>query len=375
MDRLDELVRSHDACAYVIYASSADPDMRYLTGFSVTDPVIFLKKPGEHGILIVPDMEAQRASHESNATVITRTQAGLQDIMKEEKDLTRAYALMIHQIAGGPIVVPSTMQIGFARALEEQDLLFIDTNTVRTMRARKTATEVAAIQEVQKVTEEAMDRAIRCIRGSVIQGDYLYRDGTQLTSEMIKQEIHMSLFRHGCSASDTIVSGGDDTALPHAAGFGPLPANKPIIIDIFPRSEKTGYYADMTRTISKGRPEPAIIEMYDTVRDVSEDTQAAVRSGMMGSDVHQKALDLFEDAGYGHNKEGFIHSLGHGVGLQVHELPNISLSGGLLETGNVITIEPGLYYPGVGGIRLEDMGLVQDDHFENWTQYHKELVL
>lgn len=375
MDELDNLVRSHNASAYVIYASSADPDMRYLSGFSVTDPVVFLKKPEVQGILIVPDMEESRAVYESCARVITRTMAGFHDIMQEEKDITRAYARMIHQIAGGSVVVPSTMQVGLAHALEEFDRLFIDTDTVSLMRARKTSTEITAIQQVQAATNKAMDRAIRYIKGSSIQGDYLYHNGTPLTSEMIKQEIQITLFHHGCIGSDTIVSGGNDTAHPHATGSGILPAFKPIIIDIFPRSEKTGYHSDMTRTISKGRPDSAVIEMYNTVRDVLQDAEAAVRSGIRGSDLYQRALDIFDNAGYGHNKEGFIHSLGHGVGLEVHELPTLSRSGELLKTGHVITLEPGLYYPGIGGVRIEDIGLVKEDHFENWTHYNKELVV
>jgi len=375
MDELDKLVRSHNASAYVIYASSVDPDMRYLTGFSSTDPVVFLKKPDMQGILIVPDMEERRAVKESGATVISRTIAGFHEIFQEENNITRAYARMIHAIAGGPVVVPSTMQIGLARALEERDHLYIDTDTVRVMRARKTSTEITAIQQVQAATNEAMDRAIRYIKGSSVQGEYLYHDGTPLTSEILKREIQITLFDHGCTGLDSIVSGGDDTALPHATGSGILPAFKPIIIDIFPLSEKTGYHSDMTRTISKGKPDPAVIEMYHAVRDVLQDAEDAVRNGISGADLYQRAVDFFDNAGYGHNKEGFTHSLGHGVGLSVHELPTLSRSGEVLETGNVITLEPGLYYPGIGGVRIEDIGLVRDDHFENWTHYNKELVV
>lgn len=376
MDSLDSLLSSMGASAYLLYASSADPGMRYLTGFSTTDPVLFLKKPGERGILIVSDMEAERASRESDAVVLSRTGAGMQEILTEETDHTRAYARLIHGIAGGPVVVPPTTQVWLVRALEEFERVYVDsTDTVSHMRARKTASEMQAIRQVQAAADDAMARAVHCIRNATISKDYLSHTGEPLTSERIRQEIQMTLLRHGCYAHGTIVSAGPDTALPHATGSGPLPAHVPIIIDIFPMSEKTGYYADMTRTVVKGEPVFEICTMYETVRNVAEKTEAAVHGGVFGSDLYQMAVDLFAEAGYGNRTKGFIHSLGHGVGLQVHELPALSSSGDLLEAGNVITLEPGLYYPGTGGVRLEDLGCVGPDGFVNWTRCPKELIL
>ncbi|MBN1168107.1 MAG: aminopeptidase P family protein [Methanospirillaceae archaeon] len=376
MDDLDDCITSCNASAFLVYASSTDPHMRYLTGFSSTDPVLFLKKPGERGILIVPDMEAERASRESDATVLSRTGSGLQDILQTEKDLKRGYALLINRIAGGPVVVPPNMQVWLVRALEELDPVYVDAeDTVLHLRARKTARECTAIRDVQAATTEAMERAVHCIRKAKIKGDYLYCNGKPLTSEWIRQEIQMTLFCHGCIARDTIVSAGPDTALPHATGKGPLPAHAPIIIDIFPSSEKTGYYADMTRTVARGEPDPEICTMYETVRHVIGKVESAVHAGVSGSDLYQMAVDLFRETGYRDRKGGFIHSLGHGVGLSVHELPALSPAGTMLESGNVITIEPGLYYPGTGGVRIEDMGCVQPNHFENWTHYPKELIV
>jgi len=187
--------------------------------------------------------------------------------------------------------------------------------------------------------------------------------------------MHTVLLAHGCRGVDTIVSCGPETALPHNTGSGPLLENEPIVIDIFPRDELSGYYADMTRTVVKGEPSPEIREMYDAVRDAKTLAAAEVRAGAAGADLYNAVVEFFRDRGYESDTRGFIHSLGHGVGLEVHEEPSLGPRGGALAVGNVVTIEPGLYYPGTGGVRLEDMGAVTETDFDRFTQYEEELTL
>ncbi|NLA39144.1 MAG: M24 family metallopeptidase, partial [Methanomicrobiales archaeon] len=141
------------------------------------------------------------------------------------------------------------------------------------------------------------------------------------------------------------------------------------------QDELTGYHADMTRTVVKGEPSPAIREMYEAVRDAKALSASRVRAGVPGADLYQAVVDLFHDRGYESGTQGFIHSLGHGVGLEVHEEPSLGPGGGALAAGNVITIEPGLYYPGTGGVRLEDMGAVTETGFDRFTQYGEELIV
>jgi Xaa-Pro aminopeptidase len=158
-------------------------------------------------------------------------------------------------------------------------------------------------------------------------------------------------------------------------GTGPLKSDEPIIIDLFPVEEKSGYYADMTRTVVKGDPSPEIREMFDTLLDAKHLGISLVKAGVSGADIHLAVVDFFKDHGYESNTRGFVHNLGHGVGLQVHELPTVGPAGKALVSGNVITIEPGLYYPGIGGVRLEDIGVVTAKGFENFTIFPEDLVL
>jgi Xaa-Pro aminopeptidase len=187
------------------------------------------------------------------------------------------------------------------------------------------------------------------------------------------------LLDFGCETEEVIVSCGKDTANPHGTTSGPLRANEPIILDIFPRSKKKRYFADMTRTVIHGEASKELIKMYEAVRTAQEKAIGMIKSGISASSVHNAVCETFEKLGYdtykSGSKVGFIHSTGHGVGLDVHELPSIGESDVLLETGNVITIEPGLYYPETGGIRLEDMVLVTENGCENLTSLEKKFEI
>ncbi len=144
---------------------------------------------------------------------------------------------------------------------------------------------------------------------------------------------------------------------------------------MFPRDEATGYYADMTRTVSKGKPDRQIIDMYEAVKEAQQIGISRIKAGVSGADAHTAVVDYFKSRGYESDTRGFIHNLGHGVGLQVHELPTIGAAGTILEEGFVVTVEPGLYYPGVGGIRLEDMGAVRAKKFADFTKFEENLIV
>ena len=375
MDPLSDAIEKRGADSYVVYASSRDADMRYLTRFTTSDPFVFFKKPGEKGTIIISQMETGRASRESTAVIMTRAQAGLPEIMKTEKDPWRATAKMIAGQAGKKILVPPNFPLALAKALGNYCSVAVDKGTVLSLRAKKNRSEIRMLKNVQKVTEKAMGLAVSMIHNASVKKDILYYDGKPLTSERIKFAMHSLLLEHECSAVDSIVSFGEDTAIPHMTGSGPIPANEPIVIDIFPFEEKTGYYADMTRTVSKGEPSPEIIDMYDALYEAKRIGISKVKAGISGAAVHQSVVDFFKERGYESNTRGFIHNLGHGVGLQVHELPTVGPSGTALKAGNVITIEPGLYYPGIGGVRLEDIGAVTSRGFDKFTTFPEELVV
>ena len=375
MDHLSRAIQKNGADAYVVYASSRDADMRYLSRFTTSDPFVFFKKPGETGTIIISQMETGRASLESPAAIMTRAAAGLPEIMKTEKDPYRAAAKMIASQVGKKILVPSNFPIALAQALGEYCSVSVDKGTVAKLRAKKSRYEIQCLKRVQAVTEGAMGIAVAMIRKSKVKKDALWIDAKPLTSEMIRFAMHSYLLEHECSATDTIVSCGNDAAIPHMKGTGQLRANEPIVIDIFPFDEKSGYYSDMTRTVSKGKPSDEVADMFDALYAAKQRAMSTVKAGVSGAELHQGVVDYFKERGYESDTKGFVHNLGHGVGLQIHELPVVGPAGLNLESGNVITIEPGLYYPGVGGVRLEDIGAVTKSGFDRFTHFSEDLVL
>ena len=221
-----------------------------------------------------------------------------------------------------------------------------------------------------------MRKAVDLIAGSRPRGDMLFYQDQPLLSEQVRSIIEVSLIEDACETMDTIVAGGADAADPHARGVGPLPANAPIVIDIFPRSKVSRYYADMTRTVLKGEASLEVSEIYDAVRQAQDVGLKGIRSGVPGKEVHSSVSQIFRELGFPETEGcGFTHSTGHGVGLDVHEKPSLSETGETLQTAQVVTVEPGLYYPQIGGVRLEDLVVVTEKGCENLTRFEKKLVL
>jgi Xaa-Pro aminopeptidase len=376
MNALDEALREKGAAAYVAYGSSADADIRYLTRFRVTDPLVYIKKRAEPGTIVVSSMEYERAKRESTAQVISRNEAGYFDFLKEDPSHRgKATARMIAALTGGTILVPPQFPYALGKELEALSSVSVEREAVTGMRAIKSSEEMNHLRKVQKATERTMKTVLSMLKKSTPKGDTLvYRDRT-LTSEGVKVAIQKQLIGQGCIARDTIVSCGPDTALPHLTGKGPLRPDEPIIIDIFPQNEESGYFADMTRTVVKGEPSDEINDMYRAVMEAQSRAASRIRAGIIGADLQQDVVDFFKERGYESNSQGFMHNLGHGVGLEVHEAPVLGSGGGLLCTGNVVTIEPGLYYREYGGVRLEDMGAVTDQGYDRFTRCEETLIL
>ena len=375
MDALDRALKKSGASAYVMAGSSDYADMRYLTRFITTDPIIYIRKVGERGWIIVSQMEYTRAQQEAATMVMTRADAGLFGILEEEKDRWRALARMVGGLAGGKVLIPADLPYALGCHLDQLTGVITDRGTVALMRAKKSRSEVSTIEKVQRSAEQAMLHAIDCIRRSKARNSMLWLDGKPLTSERIRSDMHTLLMHRGCSAKDTILSCGRDTAVPHTKGTGTLCEGEPIVIDIFPRNEHTGYYSDMARTVVKGEPSLEISEMFDAVKAAQDLAASIMKPGISGEEVHQAVVDLFASQGYGTKGEGFIHNLGHGVGLEVHELPSLGPGGDALCRGNVVTNEPGLYYETTGGVRLEDIGVITRTGYRDFTVFPRELVV
>ena len=195
---------------------------------------------------------------------------------------------------------------------------------------------------------------------------------------MCKGFINATIAGLGGMARHTIVAGGNQGCDPHEAGHGPLRAHQPIILDIFPRDCTTGYWGDITRTVVRGRASEPVKRMYVAVFKAQELAFQQLRAGVNGQEIHDAILRLFRENGFTTGRrngrmQGFFHGTGHGLGLEIHEPPRVSAVDATLRAGHVVTVEPGLYYRGVGGVRLEDVAVIQPHGARNLTKFPKML--
>jgi Xaa-Pro aminopeptidase len=246
----------------------------------------------------------------------------------------------------------------------------------------KTPAETREIQKAQQAAEAGVAAAIQVLRDSTIRLDRtLWWNGAKLTSQILKLQISVAVLGHGCVASRTIVACGEQGVDPHQEGSGLLKAHQPIIIDVFPRSQRSGYWGDITRTVVKGRASDRLKAQYQAVYGAQQLALKEIRPGISGREVHQKVVDYFERQGFvtgiiRGRMQGFFHGTGHGVGLEIHEAPRLSGKGDdCLRPGHVVTVEPGLYYAGTGGVRLEDLVVVTPTGIRNLTRFPKYLEI
>jgi len=391
MDRdfadLDDHLADTGVDGYLLDADSEDPDQYYLSGFDAPDPFVTLYDGGVH-LLFGRSLEYGRAVREAEAATVSRgSDYGYDEHVEAHGRVdgwhrTLAAFLDDHDVAA--VATPPRFPLGTADGLRDQGVAVAadDESVLTELRARKTDREVEHVRTAQEANEAAMARAESLLAEATVDGDgTLHLDGDPLTSERVRAEIEITLLRHGCALDETIVACGRDAADPHERGSGPLRVGEPIIIDIFPRDKETKYHADMTRTFCRGEPSDRLREWYDVTAAAKAAALDTVEPGVTGEAVHDAACAVYEDAGHPTQRAdpttetGFIHSTGHGVGLAVHELPRLGRGGAALEPGHVVTVEPGLYDPEVGGVRLEDIVVVTEDGYENLTDYDQELVV
>ncbi len=385
LSALDSALDTMDVDGFLIDADSTDSDQLYLSGFDAPDPFVTLYADGIH--LLVSSLEYGRAQKEGNAESVSRMSdydyfSKIAEYGSEEAEY-RVLAEFLDDKGVESVAVPSRFPVGIADGLRERDITVRpdETAVITGIRATKTDEEVEHIRVAQKANEASMHAAEDLISAATVEDGVLHYDDEPLTSERVKEEIEVTLLRHGAALDETIVACGSAGADPHNRGSGPLDADESIIIDIFPRDKTSKYHADMTRTFVKGEPSAEIQEYYELTHEAFDAAFDALEPGATGEEVHAAVCDVYEDAGYDtlrsnpNAETGFIHSTGHGVGLDVHELPKVSPSGGELKPGHIVTIEPGLYDPEVGGVRIEDIAVVTEDGYENLTDYPIELIV
>ncbi|MBA3652448.1 MAG: aminopeptidase P family protein, partial [Chthoniobacterales bacterium] len=277
-------------------------------------------------------------------------------------------------------IVPANFPLGFARELESQKIRLQPTNGLFWPgREAKSESELRLMRKALEITEGGMARGIEVLKSSKPgKAQKLEWSGKVLTSELLRAEIDTAVLRAGGLPANTIVAGGDQACDPHERGHGPLKANSLIIIDIFPRSAASGYYGDLTRTVLRGRASNEQRRLWETVNEGQALALKKMKPGIDGLKLHKEVKQFFADSGYptelrDGRQTGFFHGTGHGLGLEIHEHPRFQKT--VLKLGQALTVEPGLYYPGVGGVRTEDVVAITKNGIRMLSRFENELEL
>jgi Xaa-Pro aminopeptidase len=371
---------NNKATRLIVAASETDPDMLYATKFWAPDPFIFLERNGKR-TLVLSDLEIDRGRKQAKAdefVIFSRLEHEVQGKSKKAPPYEKVLAHFLRKRGIRSAVVPSNFPLGYAQELAANKIHVQATNGLFwPEREAKSDKEIEMIGRALRITETGLKRAIEVLKASKPgAGKRLRWSGKTLTSEMLRAEIDSAILRAGGIPTGTIVAGGDQACDPHERGFGPLYANSLIILDVFPRDAKTGYFGDLTRTVLRGRAGEAQRNLWDTVKAGQALALKKIKAGVDGMTIHKAIQELFAERGFPTEvrkgrRVGFFHGTGHGLGLEIHEHPRLQKV--TLKDRQVLTVEPGLYYPGLGGVRLEDVVVVTKNSCRMLSRFPKQL--
>lgn len=365
----------------LIYASSDESaDMLYATKFAAPDAFLFLQQRGKRAI-VLSDLEIDRGKKQAiidEVLSLSAIEGPLEKRLKTKPTIEETIAHFLRQRRIRRAEVPADFPLGLAHQLAKRKI------TLNPMegpfwsdREFKTPEEIKQIEQAIRITEIGLARAIEVLKAAEIRPKSRLRwAGQWLTSEILRGEIDSAIVRAGGVPVNTIVAGGEQACDPHERGSGPLLANSLIILDVFPRDAKTGYYGDLTRTLVRGRASENQRKLWQAVLDGQRYALENIRVGESGKMLQERVAEMFAANGYPTEIRdgrwvGFFHGLGHGLGLEIHESPRIARTD--FKCGQVLTVEPGLYFPGLGGVRHEDDGVVTERGFKVLSRFPKEL--
>ncbi|MDL5047526.1 Xaa-Pro peptidase family protein [Oscillatoria amoena NRMC-F 0135] len=276
------------------------------------------------------------------------------------------------------VEVPPDFPLRLAEELNERGIWLETADRIFPEREFKKPAEVKAIVAALRMTEAGLRAGINLLRAARIEGRHLVAEGRVLTSERVRAEIDAAIVRLGGLPAHTIVAGGKQACDPHERGSGPLRPHQTIILDVFPRDQKSGYYGDMTRTVVRGRANETVKAMYAAVLEGQKYALRKLRPGADGNTIHEHVKNLFAERGFPTKikkgrQSGFFHGTGHGIGLEIHETPRFSQT--TFKSGQVITVEPGLYDRDIGGVRIEDVALVTRTGHRVLSDFPKQLEI
>jgi Xaa-Pro aminopeptidase len=383
MDSEHRMSRRKDKAALLIVAvSETDPDMLYATKFFAPDPFIFLQKNGKRTV-VLSDLEIDRGRKQAKAdefVMFSQLEREVQGKSKKAPPYEKVLAHFLRKRGIRSAIVPSNFPLSYAQELTANKIRVRATNGLFwSEREAKSEKEVEMIGRALRITETGLERAIEVLKASKPgAGKRLRWSGKPLTSEMLRAEIDSTILRAGGIPTGTIVAGGDQACDPHERGFGPLYANSLIVLDVFPRDAKTGYFGDMTRTVLRGRASDAQRKLWETVKAGQTLALKEIKAGVDGMAIHKAIQKFFAERGFPTEirkgrRVGFFHGTGHGLGLEIHEHPRLQKV--TLKARQVLTVEPGLYYPGLGGARQEDVVVVTKTGCKILSRFPKRLEI
>ena len=385
---LDAILAEKGAESLLLYSESfKNSNMYYLTKFLAPDPFIFFKKVDTDPVIVVNQMEYPRAQKQSIVKdVRSYFDYKYLEVVKTAKEPHLGTMKFIANVtkkelgADTKVCVPHNFPAMAADILREEGLTIKPMfDIVEKARETKDADEINEIRAVQAVAEEVTAEAIDLIANADVDANgILIVKKEPLTVGKVKSFLGHQFLDHGfVMEEDIIVACGPKGSDPHYFGDPQdvLKANQPIILDICPRSVQKRYWTDMTRTIVKGKASDKVRKMFNAVLEARNASIDAIQAGTLGSNVYNVCCDVLEKAGYETTRggkqitRGLTHSLGHGVGLDIHEVPRMSeLYKFPLKEHNIVTVEPGLYDPDVGGLRIEDIVKVTKTRCNNLTK-------
>jgi Xaa-Pro aminopeptidase len=373
----------------LIYGDTVrSPELRHEVPVAIPDEFLYAEK-GDRRAVVIHSLEIPRVREEApELEIIPNEQLGADELYVQGKqgwEIEFELALRACRELGiEHATVPPTFPVAHADHLRANGIAVeVDRDLFNDRRRSKNETELRGIRRAQRACEAALDASRELLRRAEANGGGLEVEGEPLTCERLKRVIEDVFADHEVEGGDMIVSHGPQTAVGHNTGSGQISPNEPIVFDLYPKDKATACYADMTRTYVVGEPSDELKEWYRLVREALGNSTAGVKPGVNGRKLFEEVCELFHGAGYKTQlhkepgevlEDGFFHGLGHGVGLEVHELPAMSRTGHDLVPGDVITIEPGLYRSGFGGLRLEDLVLVTREGYEVITDYPYELT-
>lgn len=360
----------------------ADADWRYATGIDLESGVYL--DTGDDQVLVTPELEFERARVQGKVrSVIDRRQSGWQEARNGIAAWAGVVQHLLRERGVDAVRVSPQLPVGYWEALRSAGIeMEIDSVLFTERRRRKTAEEASFIHAAQRAAEAACAEVIAHLAVAEIQDGMLWLDKRPLTSERLMARAEAALAEIGYIGGEMIIAGSPECALPHYRGEGQLRANAPIIIDIFPGGKTSGYHGDLTRTVVVGEISDQVRRMWEASCAALDAATAMLKAGVNGRDVHHEACRVLVEHGFGSYTEGFegredgprmSHSLGHGVGLDVHEGPQLRDLDYPLDAGDVVTVEPGLYLAGLGGVRVEDTGIITAAGFTNFTSLPRSL--